>query len=484
MRLYRRKYPLYKYIFAVIDWATMFVAFLTAYSLAARLTGVEVGPPLFGIIVVALCSLGTVSVFHYFNLYKLNVIVTVAGHVMRLTLATLLSVIGFALAAFFFDSHHVVDLRITISLFAAMAFGGSLVLRILVLRNLYMLVAQYEIMRRKVLIIGAGETGRKLAVTLFLNRHIGLDVVGFLDDDIPVGTSIFRGARILGKVSDVHEKVRTHDVEEILISVENTDHPEFVALTELCAGANATVKICSPLYEVIPSRLFIEHYGDIPVVAVSRLVPSAMNESYKRVFDVLLASLGVIFLLPVLVLIAIVIKLDSPGPVLYKQTRIGRNGRPFTFYKFRSMRVGSDKDENRKKLITEMIRQGGAVELMEKGTTKIVNKSFVTRSGKILRQTSLDELPQLLNVLIGDMSLVGPRPCLPYEWENYEEWHKRRLSVAPGCTGVWQVSGRSEVGFRDMVILDLYYIQNASLHMDLRLLLKTIPVMLFGKGGG
>ncbi len=131
-----------------------------------------------------------------------------------------------------------------------------------------------------------------------------------------------------------------------------------------------------------------------------------------------------------------------------------------------------------------MIRNGGAVELAEKGTTKIVNKANVTSVGKWLRRTSLDELPQFFNVLKGDMSLVGPRPCLPYEWENYEEWHKKRLSVAPGCTGVWQVSGRSEVGFRDMVILDLYYIQNASLHMDLKLILKTIPVMLFGKGGG
>ncbi|MFN0157979.1 MAG: sugar transferase [Bacteroidota bacterium] len=481
------KYPLYKYIFAMSDWLTMFLAFVLAYRIASMWevpTMVSGLSPFAAVAVVALCSLGVVSVFHYFNLYKLNVIVTVAGHALRLVLATIIVVLGFALAVFFFDSHHGIDHRITVTAFAGIAFGGSLILRVVVLRNLFMLLARYRIMRRRVVIVGAGETGRKLAVTLFLNKHIGLDVVGFLDDEIPVGTPIFRGARILGRTSDIDATVNTSDIEEILITVENTDHPTFVALIEKCALTNAVVKICSPLYEIIPSRLFIEHYGDMPVVAVSQSTPSSTNETYKRVFDLVLASIAILFLSPLLIFIAVLIKWDSPGSVLYRQTRIGRGGRPFTFYKFRSMRVGSDQDENRKKLITEMIKQGSAVELMEKGTTKIVNKAQVTRSGKLLRRTSLDELPQLFNVLKGDMSLVGPRPCLPYEWENYEEWHKKRLSVSPGCTGVWQVSGRSEVGFRDMVILDLYYIQNASLNLDFKLLLKTIPVMLFGKGGG
>ena len=118
-----------------------------------------------------------------------------------------------------------------------------------------------------------------------------------------------------------------------------------------------------------------------------------------------------------------------------------------------------------------------------KNSTKIVDGSKITKVGRFIRKTSLDELPQLLNVIKGDMSLVGPRPCLPYEWEHYDEWHKRRLSAIPGCTGVWQVSGRSEVTFDDMVILDLYYIQNRSLLLDLQILLKTIPVMALGKGG-
>jgi lipopolysaccharide/colanic/teichoic acid biosynthesis glycosyltransferase len=144
------------------------------------------------------------------------------------------------------------------------------------------------------------------------------------------------------------------------------------------------------------------------------------------------------------------------------------------------MRVGSDQDDTRKEKLRQFIE---AETTTLPACTKIVDESNVTRIGRFIRKTSIDELPQMLNVLKGDMSLVGPRPCLPYEWENYAVWHKRRLTVTPGCTGLWQVLGRSEVGFRDMVILDLFYIYNISLHLDVWLILKTIPVMIFGSGG-
>jgi lipopolysaccharide/colanic/teichoic acid biosynthesis glycosyltransferase len=144
------------------------------------------------------------------------------------------------------------------------------------------------------------------------------------------------------------------------------------------------------------------------------------------------------------------------------------------------MYVGSEKDHDRVRKLEAFIKHGQAD---TPGTTKIVDKSKVTRVGSFIRRTSIDELPQLVNVLRGDMSIVGPRPCLPYEWEKYDEWHKRRLDVTPGCTGVWQVMGRSKVGFRDTVIIDLFYAQNMSFRLDLWLVLKTIPVMLFGTGG-
>jgi lipopolysaccharide/colanic/teichoic acid biosynthesis glycosyltransferase len=179
------------------------------------------------------------------------------------------------------------------------------------------------------------------------------------------------------------------------------------------------------------------------------------------------------------VIIGIIIKLTSKGPIFYSHTRIGKDGKPFNFYKFRSMKVGSDQDKDRINSVTQFIKgnpQNG------NGNTKIVNEKMITPIGRFLRKTSLDELPQLFNVLIGDMSLVGPRPCLPYEYAAYDEWHKRRLSVLPGCTGLWQVSGRSETDFDEMVVLDLYYIGNISPILDIQLILKTIPVMVFGRG--
>jgi lipopolysaccharide/colanic/teichoic acid biosynthesis glycosyltransferase len=175
--------------------------------------------------------------------------------------------------------------------------------------------------------------------------------------------------------------------------------------------------------------------------------------------------------------VALMIKISSPGPVFFKQTRIGRYGKEFQFYKFRSMSVINGDDEERKQKMIDFMKD-------ENGTqkTKIINDSRVTWIGKIIRKLSLDELPQLFNVLKGEMSLVGPRPCLPYEYENYDEWQKRRVSVIPGCTGVWQVWGRSSVSFKESVVLDLYYINNMSPWFDLQLIFQTIPVMLTAKG--
>jgi lipopolysaccharide/colanic/teichoic acid biosynthesis glycosyltransferase len=237
----------------------------------------------------------------------------------------------------------------------------------------------------------------------------------------------------------------------------------------------------SEQFAIIPQRLNLENfYGDVPVFAVMNGAPANADPLFKKSLDPAAALLLLIFLSPLLVITGLAIRLDSHGPILFKQKRVGKNGRLFTFYKFRSMFVGSDENERRKEDLREFISETRSA---GNGSTKIVDETNVTRVGRIIRKTSVDELPQLLNVLKGDMSLVGPRPCLPYEWESYARWHKRRFSVTPGCTGVWQVLGRSEVGFRDMVILDLFYAYNISFHLDFLLILKTIPVMLFGRGG-
>jgi len=205
---------------------------------------------------------------------------------------------------------------------------------------------------------------------------------------------------------------------------------------------------------------------------------------FKRMIDLVFSLSILVFGLPFYALIAALIKLTSEGPVLFVQERVGKDGRPFRFYKFRTMTV--DSTDNRHRDFAENFIKGKVMELRDEAgrpVYKIPHDPRVTSIGQFLRRTSLDELPQFINVLKGEMSLVGPRPPLTYEYSYYKEWHKARLVVRPGLTGLWQVSGRSTVPFDEMVMLDLYYIDNWSLALDLKIVFRTLPVMLFGYGG-
>jgi len=206
--------------------------------------------------------------------------------------------------------------------------------------------------------------------------------------------------------------------------------------------------------------------------------------SIKRAVDLAGAICGGILILPLLGAIALAICLTSRGPILYRQMRIGRGGRPFAFYKFRSM-VVHEPDEEHRRYLEAFLKKDVAASIDTNGKKlyKRVDDPRITPVGRILRRTSLDELPQLWNVARGEMSLVGPRPCLQFEYELYDDWQRRRLDVTPGMTGLWQVTGRSYVTFNDMVLLDLFYIGNWSLGLDAKLLVRTLPVILFGKGG-
>jgi lipopolysaccharide/colanic/teichoic acid biosynthesis glycosyltransferase len=210
--------------------------------------------------------------------------------------------------------------------------------------------------------------------------------------------------------------------------------------------------------------------------------PSSSYRVAKRALDLLGASALLTVFAPVWAIVAVAIKLDSPGPALFSQERVGRFGRPFILYKFRSMRAGSD-DAVHRAYVEALIRTGAASEALGGNQYyKLRRDPRVTRVGRLLRKTSLDEIPQLVNILRGEMSLVGPRPPLPYEVDKYEPWQLGRLRTLPGLTGMWQVYGRSRVTFEDMVRMDIQYIEQASIWLDLRLLFLTIPAVLSGAG--
>jgi len=203
----------------------------------------------------------------------------------------------------------------------------------------------------------------------------------------------------------------------------------------------------------------------------------------KQVLDLILTSLILIVFSPLLLLIMLAIKIGSPGPVFYKQMRLGERGQPFRFYKFRSMYVNTD-DAQHRSYVKNLIKAGNPYEVDENGKPlfKISDDGRVTRVGRLLRKYSVDEFPQLFNVLRGEISLVGPRPPLPSEYEDYSNWHRKRLDGIPGITGLWQVNGKNKISFEEMVKLDIHYLENWSLWLDIKIILRTIPVMLKGEG--
>ncbi|MDZ7267766.1 MAG: sugar transferase [candidate division KSB1 bacterium] len=475
----------HKYLLALLDWVSINTAFLLAlaYGADSQLHSPAAVWDAYRpeILFCALYGAVVVLIFRHYDLYKINVFLSLADHVVRIGNGIFAAVLGLTLFSFIKNAQVIIVSRFAPFSFILISFSLLVFTRIVLFRSLFLFLTKHDLYRRRALILGGRTTGRMMAATVRLKNPYGLRVAGFLDDELAPGTRVFEQLRVLGRLDEVQDVVHRHRIDEILVCLDEVAPQRLLDVLDWCGQTTATVKIASPLYEVVAERLSTERYGNIPVVGFSAAKPTRLHKLCKRTLDVTLATAGLILLAPVMMLIAIAIKLDSPGPVLFRQIRMGKDGRPFHFYKFRSMVTGSDDDDTRKRAMLQFMR-GRSHNNGHNGMTKIVNEARITRVGRFIRKTSLDELPQLFNVIKGDMSLVGPRPCLPYEWENYEDWHKKRLSVTPGCTGVWQVSGRSLVGFDDMVILDLYYIQNASLLLDLPLILKTIPVMLFGKG--
>jgi exopolysaccharide biosynthesis polyprenyl glycosylphosphotransferase len=242
-------------------------------------------------------------------------------------------------------------------------------------------------------------------------------------------------------------------------------------------------RVVPNLFNLAPQKTEIDQIGALPMIRLFSDPLSDAARLVKRASDLLLSGVALIILAPVWLIVALLIKLDSKGPVFYRQERVGMDGRIFLFIKFRSMRTDADDTIHRE--YQEKLIAGRNAETnlgnAEKPVFKLANDPRITRVGQVLRRLSLDELPQLLNVLRGDMSVVGPRPPIPYEVEKYELWHRKRLDMKPGITGLWQVSGRNRLSFDEMVRLDLFYIENWSLWLDGKIILKTLPVMLRGE---
>ncbi len=323
-----------------------------------------------------------------------------------------------------------------------------------------------------IIIIGTGEEARLLMQKIKSHPEMGLRIAGFIRVPGESGAFTSQGMNVLGGTHDLESLIVKLGISSVIFAVTDAPNSLIMDLVEKCELNKAEFKFVPRVLDIIESRVSSDEVIGVPLITVKEIKLYGLNAFMKRASDIIYSCFLLIFALPLIALISVLIKLDSQGSVFFVQRRVGVLGREFDMYKFRSMR--SDAESERERLSDKNEADGLIF--------KMKNDPRVTRVGKFLRKWSIDELPQIFNVLKGDMSFVGPRPPLPSEVKNYNSWHRKRLRIAPGITGLWQVSGRSDISFDDMVKLDIYYIESWSLWQDMKILLKTIPVVLFAKG--
>jgi len=356
-------------------------------------------------------------------------------------------------------------------------YAGILITILLGLARLVRRIVRDRLRRRglgvdRLLIVGAGEVGRTVMRNIVAHPELGYHIVGFVDDDPEKGQTNIGRFRALGGTANIPRLVRELAIDEVIITLPWMYHRKIVSIIAQCEREQVRVRIVPDIFQMTLSSLDVEDLGGIPMIGVRDISISGSQLFLKRSMDVAISLLGLFLLLPLFVIVAIAIRLDSPGPVFFRQIRVGKGEKLFSLYKFRSMREGAEEEQEKLMALNEA----------DGVFFKIRDDPRVTRVGRFLRRTSIDELPQLFNVLMGHMSLVGPRPATPAEVQRYQPWHKRRLEVAPGITGLWQVSGRSQLSFDEMVLLDLYYIENWSPLLDVQIMLRTIPKVIVGEG--
>jgi exopolysaccharide biosynthesis polyprenyl glycosylphosphotransferase len=325
--------------------------------------------------------------------------------------------------------------------------------------------------RRRTLIVGSGHEARVVHRKLAAHPEYGLEVVGFLDgedgdrDGVP--------GPVLGSLDEIATIIDEHEIDRVVLASSIASHEEMLDLVRTVRRPDVQVSIVPRYFEIFTSRAILDEVEGMPVVTLPPMRLGRSSRVLKRSFDLVAASAALVLLSPLLLVIAVAIRLDSRGSALYRQPRRGRYGSTFRIVKFRTMHVGAEQQRSE---VLHMNQVDGPLFKIKGQDPR------VTRVGSFLRRTSLDELPQLWNVVKGEMSLVGPRPFVVYEADQITGWARRRLDMTPGITGLWQVLGRNDIPFEEMTKLDYLYVTNWSLWWDLKILCQTIPVVL-GKRG-
>ncbi|MEW6059127.1 MAG: sugar transferase [Actinomycetota bacterium] len=453
---YRRLYLM----MALTDGLTIALAFALASTIrfGLRAPGRDI------VMMLVIAPFATVGLFAGFRLYDAHRFTT-AEEFRRVILAVSMSVVGLATFAFLSKSS-------TSRLWVLLSWALALVLTLVSRRLWHTHVRRARSTGRftfRTLIVGSNEEAVRLA-QIMERENLGFAPLGFLRT--AQGSWNGYGPAAIGHVRDLRELIRQEVADCVFVASSAISADEMKHVAKAVRLEGVEVRVTATLPEVLASRLSVQPVGGQMSLSLRPVRLSGPQAVAKRVFDISVAGFGLLLTAPLWLLVAVAIKLDSKGPVLYRQWRVGQRGRPFVILKFRTMEDGADAKVEELKHLNES----------DGPLFKVRDDPRVTRVGRVLRKWSVDEWPQLWNVVRGHMSIVGPRPPLPEEVREYEDWQFDRLEVRPGITGLWQVSGRSDVSFDEYVRRDLFYIENWSLAYDLFIVAKTIPIVLSHRG--
>jgi len=428
-------------------------AFFCAYFIRNAVAG-GIQPIEVYIMAMPVSFLILVIVFYFFGLYEQKIRINGMSEIYTVTKAILMSAVLLMAGSFLYKYDYSRGF-ITIFIFSAIFFLNIGRVCVRILRKWLIKHGKGVI---NILIIGAGKPGRKLAEQLGKYKDFGYKIIGFIDDNVNKQKA---GVQILGRLDDLILHIKLHNIDVVYVADSTIPYERTLELMVDCEQLKVKFKLVSSLYEILAGKIDINQIEGIPTIDVSPKKAFGWYKFVKRLIDIGFSIIGLVILLPIWLIIVVVIRLDSPGKALFKQKRVGKNGKIFNMYKFRTM--------------------GKSVSLYEKAPQN-ANDKRITKIGKFLRRTSLDELPQFINILKGEMSLVGPRPEMPFIVKNYSKWQRKRLEVKPGLTGLWQILGRKDLPLHENLEYDFYYIQNQSLLLDMVIIFKTVQAVITGKG--
>jgi exopolysaccharide biosynthesis polyprenyl glycosylphosphotransferase len=428
-------------------------------------------------------------VLHYYDLYRLRGEFSFFDDAVRLFKSIAIGSLLIVAAAFLyrggFQYRAFSYARAVFVYDFLLSFAGIVTLR-LVVRALQMFARQRQLNLIPTLVVGQGSEAALCIKEMRDRPSLGYRVIGVVENSVGEGPgeATYEGVPVIGNLAGLPDAIRDSGANEVIIADPRVDGDVlFDVMMRSGRHRGVEFRIAPSLFNCLPRKTEIDQIGALPMIRLFREPLSNASRIVKRLSDIVIAVLALALLSPLWFIVALLIKWNSPGPIFFKQERVGMDGRIFLVYKFRTMHVDSDPtihEEYQRLFIAG--RAEANLGDAERPAYKLPADPRITRVGRWLRRTSLDEVPQLFNVLLGDMSVVGPRPPIPYEVEAYELAHRKRLDMKPGLTGLWQVSGRNRLPFAEMVRLDLFYIENWSLLLDMKIILRTVLVVLRGDG--